>query len=142
MFGFPVTLHIPSDIQYVGKIANLFYNNPVTGLLEYVNDTVVADDGDTAFILEHASQYVIVYADVSLEPLNVTESDTGSDEVKSVVTDADDGILITSENTDGDGVNYVLIAIISVAVLVVVISVIAVILYMRKRDDDYFDEED
>ncbi len=142
VFGFPVTLHIPSDIQYVGKIANLFYNNPVTGLLEYVNDTVVADDGDTAFILEHASQYVIVYADVSLEPLNVTESDTGSDEVKSVVTDADDGILITSENTDGDGVNYVLIAIISVAVLIVVISVIAVILYMRKRDDDYFDEED
>ena len=31
VFGFPVTLHIPSDRQYVGKIANLFYNNPATG---------------------------------------------------------------------------------------------------------------
>ena len=142
VFGFPVTLHIPSDRQYAGKIANLFYNNPVTGLLEYVNDTVVGDDGDTAFILEHASQYVIVYADASLKPLNVTESDTGSDEVKSIETDTDDGILITSEKNDGDGANYVLIAIISVAVLIVIISIIAVILYMRKRDDDYFDEED
>ena len=47
-----------------------------------------------------------------------------------------------SENSDGDGVNYVVIATVAVAVLIAIISVIAVILYMRKRDDVYFDEED
>ncbi len=141
VFGFPVTLHIPSDVKYAGKVANLFYNNPATGQLEYVNDTIVADDGDTPFILEHASQYVIVYADASLKPVTVTENDSDADEVRSVGEDADAGVLMTSEKQDGD-VNYVVIAVASVAALIVIISIIAVILYMRKRDDDYFDEED
>ena len=141
VFGFPVTLHIPSDVKYAGKVANLFYNNPATGLLEYVNDTIVADDGDTPFILEHASQYVIVYADASLKPVTVTENDSDADEVRSVGEDTDAGVLMTSEKQDGDA-NYVVIAVASVAALIVIISIIAVILYMRKRDDDYFDEED
>ena len=103
---------------------------------------MLADDGDTAFILEHASQYVVVYAEASLKPVDVTDDDTQSGEVKNIGSDADVGILITSENSDGDGVNYVVIATVAVAVLIAIISVIAVILYMRKRDDDYFDEED
>ena len=142
VFGFPVTLHIPSKTEYAGKIANLFYNNPATGLLEYVNDTIVEEDGDTAFILEHASQYVIVYADMSLKPIVKQEyeediTDTGDDGKEGAI------ILSTPDNDSGADNNTVYIYVIAtVAVLVILLSVITVLLIRRKREDEYFDEED
>ena len=142
VFGFPVTLHIPSKTEYAGKIANLFYNNPATGLLEYVNDTIVEEDGDTAFILEHASQYVIVYADMSLKPIVKQEyeediTDTGDDGKEGAI------ILSTLDNDSGADNNTVYIYVIAtVAVLVILLSVITVLLIRRKREDEYFDEED
>lgn len=62
-FGTPVTVIIPLGDAAVGYFANLYYYNPTTGALEFMESLKVGADGNAIFHLTHASDYVIVVSE-------------------------------------------------------------------------------
>ena len=139
-FDFPVSIHVPTGKQHIGKVANLFWYNPEDSSLTYMDAAVVSQSGEAVFKLQHASEYVIVYSDTSLEP-----DKTGSvpDRTSVYANDEDqndnDGIMAAADNTGKDGVMPMQVYIIIIAaVLIILASVIGVVIYRR---NDYDDDE-
>ena len=62
-FGTTITVIIPLGDAAVGYFANLYYNNPTTGELEFVESCKVGADGNAIFHLTHASDYVVVVSE-------------------------------------------------------------------------------
>lgn len=62
-FGTTVTIIIPLGDAAVGYFANLYYYNPETGELEFVESCKVGADGNAIFHLSHASDYVVVVSE-------------------------------------------------------------------------------
>lgn len=62
-FGMGVTLSIPLGDAAVGYFANLYYYNPTTGQLEFVDSYKVGADGNAILDFTHASDYVIVVSE-------------------------------------------------------------------------------
>jgi phage antirepressor YoqD-like protein len=59
-FGFSAILKIPMGMNNSGRIANLFYYNPVTKKLELQSVGRIQEDGEVELQFSHASDYVIV----------------------------------------------------------------------------------
>ena len=68
-FGFTADLTLNIGTEHSGKYANLFYHNEKTGKLEYQGVDVVDKDGNVVFTFTHASDYVIVFADADMKPI-------------------------------------------------------------------------
>ncbi len=66
-FGFGATLVVPVEEKYVGQMANLFYFNETTKKLEFQMASPVDEEGNIQLEFVHASDYVIVFAEESLE---------------------------------------------------------------------------
>ena len=62
-FGTTITVIIPLGDAAVGYFANLYYYNPTTGELEFVESCKVGADGNAIFHLTHASDYVVVVSE-------------------------------------------------------------------------------
>lgn len=135
-FGFDAVLSVPVKDQYVGMIANLFYYNPETGALEFIGASKVASTGYASFEMEHASEYVIVFANASMETaLEATV------EEETVPVELDTTEVVDSEIPESSNVNVVIIVIAVILLLAAVIA--AVIVFVKKRKEEYFfDEED
>ena len=67
-FGFEALLSVMFGEEKEGSFANLFYFNEKAGTLEFADADKIRKDGKATFTFTHASEYVIVFADVSLEP--------------------------------------------------------------------------
>ncbi|MGN0608442.1 MAG: hypothetical protein ACI4J6_04510 [Oscillospiraceae bacterium] len=61
-FGFEGQLTLPLGNEYDGLYANLFYYNPKTEKLEFVDCDMISD-GNADFTLTHASDYVVVISE-------------------------------------------------------------------------------
>ena len=80
-FGAEVSVIIPLGQAAVGYYANLYYYNPTTGKLEFVDSVKVGADGNATFKLSHASDYVIIVsenngADLAKQSAQVKTGDT------------------------------------------------------------------
>ena len=62
-FGFDAVLTIDTGKEHTGKYANLYYFNEDREKLELVDSVLVGTDGNAAFDLSHASDYVITFSD-------------------------------------------------------------------------------
>ena len=62
-FGTTITVIIPLGDAAVGYFANLYYYNPTTGELEFVESCKVGADGNAIFHLTHAFDYVVVVSE-------------------------------------------------------------------------------
>ena len=135
-FGFDAVLSVPVKEQYIGMIANLFYYNPETGALEFIGASKVTSAGYASFEMQHASEYVIVFANASLDP--------GLDESvveESAPVELDTTEAAETENAETISTRGVVIVVAVILLLAAIIS--AVMVLMKKRKEDYFfDEED
>ena len=61
--GLTAELKINLGTENKGKYANLFYYNPETSALEFVEGAKIAEDGTAGFKYTHASEYVIIISD-------------------------------------------------------------------------------
>ena len=77
-FGFNATLTVPVEEKYAGQMANLFYFNEKTKVLEFQMAALVDDEYKIRLEFNHASDYVIVFAMESMEEV-VTQVDTFDD---------------------------------------------------------------
>lgn len=73
-FGFSAVLDYKIGAEYIGKYANLFYVAG-GGAFEYIDGSLVGDDGVASFVMTHASDYVVAITDVEYtgQELNVKE---------------------------------------------------------------------
>lgn len=62
-FGFKATLSINLGSERAGQYANLFYDNPSSGELEYMSSSLIDEKGYTDLNFHHASDYLIVFTD-------------------------------------------------------------------------------
>ncbi len=75
-FGATAMITIPLGTEGAGYYANLYYYNPTTGALEYMQTVKIGADGSAEFTFTHASDYVIT---VSETDISQTTVETGDD---------------------------------------------------------------
>ena len=139
-FEFDADLSIPVEEKYQGMIANLFYFNPDSGQLEFIGASNITKDGYAVFNMKHASDYMIAFANASMENVIAeTEEATSSEEVAEAFNEQNNNDNLKETNNIEN-----IILIIAVIVLIVVFLVVtAIIIKTRsKKDNYYFDEED
>ncbi len=66
-FGMTAVLSVRLGVDRIGKYANLFYYNPDTSTMEYVTSGQVTDSGWADLSYEHASDYLLVISQKSME---------------------------------------------------------------------------
>lgn len=67
-FGMEAVLSVDLDEKNAGLYANLFYFNPDTEELEFVEDDIITDKGAAEFTFTHASDYAIIIDKESMDP--------------------------------------------------------------------------
>ena len=84
-FGFDAVLCLPMQQEKQGWFANLFYYDPATGELCFVDSGMISEDGSAELTFVHASEYTVVTAEL---PMGVRSKDT-LDRVRSItITDS------------------------------------------------------
>lgn len=127
IFGFEATLTIPVEEKYVGKTANLFYFNEKTKELEFVMAAPVDEDGNVLLNFNHASDYVIVFADKSMEDVaKVTETITENVNVEDNITE--------DKQVKNDSINKLIV--ICIIILIVSGGIALGGLFLFKRGDE------
>ena len=104
-FGFDAVLSIDLDKKNAGLYANLFYYNPTSKALEFVEAAKIAEDGTAALAFKHASDYVIVLDKTAYS------------------TEATTTTQATASNATGDSANIGLIIALAAAVAVLGVTV-------------------
>ena len=136
-FGFEAVLSVPVKAQYIGMVANLFYYNPETEALEFIDDSNVFSDGYASFEMQHASEYVIVFANASME--TILEADTAEE---TTVSEMETAVAAESTAVKNNSSTNVIVMVIVVVILLAA-AVAAGIWFVKKQKEDYFfDEED
>ncbi|MDD6217319.1 MAG: hypothetical protein PUB28_11355, partial [Roseburia sp.] len=74
-FGATATITIPLGMEGAGYYANLYYYNPTTGALEYMQTVKIGADGSAEFTFTHASDYVITVSEIDLSKTSVDTGD-------------------------------------------------------------------
>ena len=127
IFGFEATLTIPVEEKYVGKTANLFYFNEKTKELEFVMAAPVDEDGNVLLDFNHASDYVIVFADKSMEDVaKVTETITENVKVEDNITE--------DKQVKNDSISKLIV--ICIIILIVSGGIALAGLFLFKRGDE------
>ena len=74
-FGATATITIPLGTEGAGYYANLYYYNPTTGALEYMQTVKIGADGSAEFTFTHASDYVITVSETDISQTTVETGD-------------------------------------------------------------------
>ncbi len=134
-FGFEASLTIPGQESRQGKVANLYYYNPQENQLEFIMATEVTKEGNILLTFTHASEYLIVFADTSLEQDKIIAEDTKTaEEIEEI---AEENKEVKEEKTYTS-----LITIVSL-VMVLALGFIAmgIVLMRKKTQEEFFDED-
>jgi hypothetical protein len=139
-FDFTPILTINTAKDNAGRMANLFYYNPETNKLEFVDSVAVTETGDISFTFHHASDYVVIISDTSMAELaSVGDTTIGEDnaaDTEVADTDAQNIPVAASSN-----ISPRMVAVIVVIILVCVAVGVTAFFLFRKRDE-YEDDED
>lgn len=149
-FDFRPILTIHTDSAYSGYNAALFYYNPDTDRLEYIDETTVTETGDIMFTFSHASDYIIIISSSSLSNISVITNDgvkyitESTDTQLAEPTEADaiaaNAAPAQNDPTQESGFRPTLLLIIILIVLVLIIIGCTVFLIFRSKDEDEEDE--
>ena len=135
-FGFEAVLSVPVKEEYIGMVANLFYYNPKTDELEFIGASRVSSTGQASFEMNHASEYVIVFANDSMATVL---NEAIVEETTSYEPDTTEAV--SEEIKNGPSASGIVVIIAVILLLAAVIA--AVVMFVKKRKEDYFfDEED
>ena len=131
-YGFTAELSLPVGVQYCGMFANLFYYNPSSGQLEFMEAAPVNEEGYAVFTFTHASDYAVVLADLSLEGAKAEGTDATALPMDSTF-DEGDGIKKKGE-LSFSALEILVIAIIILTAAIGVIGIVTIV--FRRRDEE------
>lgn len=127
-FGFTATLSIVINKENEGKYANLFYYNEKTGQLEFMESSIISEDGIAEWKFSHASEYLVVIDEVSLEDmLTVAAADNEVSKQEKVIEQD------LEKNIEPNIQKNRIWAIIMVIVLIIGVEVIIISYQKRKK---------
>ncbi len=139
-FDFTPILTINTAKDNAGRMANLFYYNPETGKLEFMDAVEVTETGDISFTFHHASDYVVIISDTSMAEL-ASVGDTTIEEDNA----ADTGVADTNAQNipvaASSNISPRMVAVIVVIILVCAAVGVTAFFLFRKRDE-YEDDAD
>lgn len=127
VFGFKATMRFPTGGGYNGKYANLFWYHD--GAFEWIGSSKVAD-GYAEFMFDHASDYVVVIADVEVTDVPQADANTEADGVGTEDT-AVNAETVENAGTTGEIWTTLLIILVVLAAGVCAIVVVA----MRRKKE-------
>ena len=133
IFGFEATLTIPVEEKYVGQTANLFYFNEKTKELEFIMASPVDEDGNVLLDFNHASDYVIVFAEKTMEDA-VKVSETITENV-----DVEDNTTEDKQNKN-DSINKLIVICIIILIVSGGIALAGLFLFKRSNESDSVEE--
>ena len=133
VFGFEAVLTIPVEKKHVGQTANLFYFNEKTKELEFIMAAPVDEEGNIALDFNHASDYVIVFAEKSMEDVVTTVETITEEEL--TVSEID-----KSAGDKQDNINKLLVICIIILFISGSIAVIGYLLYKRGDKKEEIEE--
>ena len=81
-FGFDMTLTMHMGYSDEGKMANLFYYNPQTKKLEFMESSKINSAGNAKFVFTHASDYAIIISDEAITVLDTTNNESKAENPK------------------------------------------------------------
>lgn len=143
-FDFSPVLTINTAADNMGRTGNLFYYNPDSKTLEFMEASPVSETGDISFTFSHASDYAVVISDESMQEAGVI-SETVKNEPETAVPAMADGENDGTGDT-GKKESSLLspVAIVVIVVIIVICAGIGVTVYflIGCRDKDEFYEED
>ncbi|NLL77707.1 MAG: hypothetical protein GX235_10760 [Clostridiales bacterium] len=142
-FDFAPVLTINTAKDNAGRMANLFYYNPDTNELEFIDAVEVSETGDISFTFSHASDYAVIISDTSMAELTVIKEAAADGELSGDAEAEDVSATDTLDNGASTGNNILnprIIAIIVIIILVCVAVGVTVFFLFRKKDDE--DDED
>ena len=128
VFGFEATLTIPVEEKYVGQTANLFYFNEKTKELEFIMAAPVDENGNVALDFNHASDYVIVFAEKTMEDA-VTTVETFTNEDIDVSNVGDKAMSVNEEKVNS--INKLIIICVIILVISGLLALVGLLLYKR-----------
>ena len=85
-FGFKAELKLNLDSKNKDKYANLFYYNPNTGKLEFMQSVKIDKDGLAGFEYTHASDYAIIISENKYEVVTDNGDTDSKTQVKAPLT--------------------------------------------------------
>lgn len=84
-----MTLTIHIGYLDEGKMTNLFYYNPQTNKIEYMESSKINSAGNAKFVFTHASDYAIIIFDEAISDFNTTETSnpkTGESDILRIIS--------------------------------------------------------
>lgn len=141
-FDFKPVLTINTAKDNAGRIANLFYYNPDTEELEFIDAAEVSETGDISFIFSHASDYAVIISDTSMEALAVIGGaviNEGAPDDNTESIDGTDNSSDTAPLTSGS-INPRAVVIV-IIILLICTAVGLTIFFLLRRGEDSEDDE-
>ena len=133
VFGFEATLTVPVEEKYIGQTANLFYFNEKTKELEFIMAAPVDEDGNVLLDFNHASDYIIVFAEKSMEgAVKVAETITENVNVDDNITE--------EKQEKNDSINKLIVICIIILVVSGGIALAGLLLFKRGNELDSVEE--
>lgn len=143
-FDFSPVLTVNTAADNVGRTGNLFYYNPDSKTLEFVEASPVSETGDISFTFSHASDYAVVISDKSMQETGVISETVKNEPETAVPVMADTETDGTGDSGKKESSSLNPVAIVVIVVIIVICAGIGVTVYflLGRRDKDEFYEED
>ena len=135
-FGFEATLTIPVKEQREGTFANLYYYNPNLEQLEFVIATKVTKEGEIKLTFSHASDYLIVFAETSLEKEKIVTKEQVQNETK-----LKEDFHSVETATETKSYRTLIIVIVIIMLLSLGLIFFGIFLMRGKKEEEFFDED-
>lgn len=140
-FDFSPILTVNTAIDNAGRTGNLFYYNPDSKALEFVDSAKISETGDISFTFSHASDYAIIISDESMQEIGVIS--------ETVKNEQEEAVPVTADIVAGDADEKAKTPLSPVTILIIVVIIIICIgigltvyfLLGRKEDDGLYEDE-
>ncbi len=142
---FHPVLAISTAPENAGLAANLYYYNPDSEQLEFMDAVEIDENGTICFTFSHASDYVIIISETVMTDTGVIVSDHSAGNEPSSESPSEDnggGPLSEEEPSGLQPTTMVIIAVMLLIAIAIGITLFFILRSKKEADDDWEEDED
>ena len=142
---FHPVLAISTAPENAGLAANLYYYNPDSEQLEFMDAVEIDENGTICFTFSHASDYVIIISETVMTDTGVIVSDHSAGNEPSSESPSEDnggGPLSEEEPSSLQPTTMVIIAVMLLIAIAIGITLFFILRSKKEADDDWEEDED
>ncbi len=142
---FHPVLAISTAPENAGLAANLYYYNPDSEQLEFMDAVEIDENGTICFTFSHASDYVIIISETVMTDTGVIVSDhsAGNEPSSESPSEDNDGGPLSEEEPSGlQPTAMIIIAVILLIAIAIGITLFFILRSKKEADDDWEEDED